>query len=252
MSLWVTKFFSAFLLPPLNFLILGIAGFVLLKRRPQLGKCLIGATLALLWVCSVPAVGSSLLALLERDAHTPVEQFRDAQAIVVLASGIYLNAPEYGEPTVSGTSLERLRLAAYLYRRTGLPLLVTGGIPRARGIAVSSLMKAILEKEFGVPTRWTEVMTENTLQHAVYSMKLLAPTNVRTIVLVTHGWHMPRAKRVFESAGFRVLPAGTGFQRNTELSVRNFLPSLWGLNASAIFMHEVIGLLWYRSISMLE
>jgi len=248
MSWLITNFFAVFLLPPLNFLILGVAGLMLLKRRPQLGKCLIGAMLALLWIFSLRVVGDPLMALLEREAHTPVEKLHDAQAIVVLGGGTYFNAPEYGGDTVSGITLGRLRLAAVLYHKTGLPLLVTGGNPGGGKFPEAVLMKKTLEDELGVPVRWVEGASDNTRQNAVNSMKLLASTDIRTVVLVTQAWHMPRAKSIFESAGFRVLPAGTGFHGNSNLTVLSFLPSVMGLFNSGIFMHEAIGLLWYRII----
>lgn len=246
--MWFTKIFELFLFPPLNFLIAGVAAFMLLKRRPRLGKWILGVSLGLTWMCSLYAVGGSLLGWLERGAHTPVEQMRQAQAIVVLGGGIYSAAPDYGGDTVGGSTLERVRLAAVLHRRTGLPLLVTGGLGKSSGeYSVARLMKQTLEQEFSVPVRWSEEHSDNTLQNAVYSMKLLAPTSVRTIVLVTHAWHMPRAKRIFERAGFRVLPAGTGFRRSSNLSVRSFLPSMAGLYATTVFMHEAVGLLWYSA-----
>ena len=240
-----------FLLPPLNCLLLGVVGFLLLKRKPRLGRWLLGGSFALLWVLSLHGVSGTLLSLLERDAHTPVEQMRDAQAIVVLASGIYYGAPDFGGDTVSTSSLERVRLAAVLHRRTGLPLLVTGGLGLAGDEhSVARLMKQVLENEFSVPVRWSEEHARNTLQNATFSMKLLAPAGVRTIVLVTHASHMARSKRIFERAGFQVLPAGTGFRGRTWLTWRSFLPSLAGLYASSTFLHEAIGMLWYDAQSV--
>jgi len=246
MSWLITNFIAAFLLPPLNFLLLGAAGMALLRRRPRLGKQLIGAMLVLLWIFSLPVVGNRLLALLEQGAHTPVEQMHGAQAIVVLGGGTYLDAPEYGGDTVGGAALERLRLAATLYRRTGLPLLMAAGNPDGGKLPEAVLMKKTLEEEFAVPVRWLEAASDNTRQSAVNSRELLAPSGVHTIVLVTHGWHMPRARRIFERAGFRVVPAGTAFHTEGKLSVLSFLPHLGGLSDSSIFMHEAIGLLWYR------
>ena len=204
-----------------------------------------------MWVLSLHGVSGTLLSLLERDAHTPVEQMRDAQAIVVLASGIYYGAPDFGGDTVSTSSLERVRLAAVLHRRTGLPLPVTGGLGLAGDEhSVARLMKQVLENEFSVPVRWSEEHARNTLQNATFSMKLLAPAGVRTIVLVTHASHMARSKRIFERAGFQVLPAGTGFRGRTWLTWRSFLPSLAGLYASSTFLHEAIGMLWYDAQSV--
>lgn len=245
------KIIEFFLLPPLNCFMAGVVGFLLLKRKPRLGRWLLSASFAVLWLLSMHGVSGALIGLLERDAHTPVEQMRGAQAIVVLGSGIYYGAPDFGGDTVSTTSLERVRLAAHLHRRTDLPLLVTGGLGLAGGEnSVARLMKRTLENEFAVPVRWSEEQARNTLQNATFSMQLLAPAGVRTIVLVTHAAHMPRSKRIFERAGFQVLPAGTGFRGRTQLTWRSFLPSLAGLYASSTFMHEALGMLWYDAQSV--
>ncbi len=219
---------------------------MLLKRSPLFGKGLLGTMLVLLWTFSLPVVGDHLLMLLERSAHTPVNKLRNAQAIVVLGGGSNFNAPEYGADTVSKDTLVRLRYAAALYLQTKLPILVTGGNPAGGTFPEAALMKKALVEEFGVPVRWVEGESDNTWQNAIYSFKLLAPTKIRTVALVTQAWHMPRAKRIFERAGFKVLPAGTGFHSNNRLTILGFLPNAGGLSSSAIFMHEVIGMLWYE------
>ncbi len=245
------KMIEFFLLPPLNCLIVGVVGFLLLKRRPRLGRWLLGGAFTVLWLLSLHGVSGTLMGLLERNAHTPVEQMKGAQAIVVLGSGIYYGTPDFGGDTVSSNSLERVRLAAHLHRCTGWPLLVTGGPGRAGGEnSVAKFMKQTLETEFSVPVRWSEEHARNTLQNATLSMQLLAPNGVRTIVLVTHATHMARSKRIFERAGFQVLPAGTAFRGGTRHTWRSFLPSLASLYSSSTFMHEAIGMIWYDAQSV--
>jgi uncharacterized SAM-binding protein YcdF (DUF218 family) len=245
MSWMITNIISSFLLPPLNIILLGAACMLLLKRNPRRGKQLIGILLVLLWVFSLSAVGNRLLKLLEEDAHTSVEQMHDAQAIVVLGAGTY-NAPEYGGYTVNGATLERLRFAATLSRRTELPMLMAGGLPEGKRLPEAVLMKKVMEEEFLAPVRWVEAKSDNTRQSAVNCRELLASSKVHTIVLVTHSWHMTRAKRIFERAGFRVLPAGTVFHTVGKLSALSFLPNVEGMLNSATFFREAIGLLWYR------
>ncbi len=246
MSWLVTKVLSAFLLPPLNFLLLGIAGLALLKFWPRAARRLLVSALALLWVFSMPVVGNLLVRQLEVGQAFPPNTRSAAQAIVVLGGGICEYAPEFGEATACQATLERLRYAAWLYRRTQLPVLVTGGDPEATGVAESSVMAKILEQDFKVPVRWRETASEDTRQNAEYSRKILAASEVRSILLVTQGWHMPRAARLFRQAGFEVIPAGTGFHSVEHLTVLDFLPSVKGLEGSRIFFHEAIGMLWAR------
>ena len=246
MSWIITNTLAAFLLPPLNFLIITCIGLALRRKHPRTGTALLSTGLALTWVFSMPVTGDRLLRVLERGAHTDVAQMGEAQAIVVLAGGSYFNAPEYGGDTISQGTLERLRLAAVLQRRTGLPLLVTGGKPDGGPQPDAVMMKKALEQEFMVPVRWVEETSNNTKQNALNSYDILTSDKVRDIVLITHAWHMPRARWIFERAGFHVLPAGTGFHNDEKLHLIKFLPSTEGLKHSGIFLHEIIGILWYR------
>ena len=51
----------------------------------------------------------------------------DAQAIVILGGGGQRSfAPEYGGPAADPVLLEKLNYGAFIARKTGLPILVTG------------------------------------------------------------------------------------------------------------------------------
>jgi uncharacterized SAM-binding protein YcdF (DUF218 family) len=238
-----TNFISAFLLPPLNLLVLSLCGTLLLRRRPRLGRGLIALSLTLLYVLSTPVCADRLLGLLERHAG-PAKLDQSAGAIVVLGGGTYYDAPEYGGDTVSVLALERLRYGARLYRETGKPLLVTGGSPEG-GAAEGTLMKNALEQDFRVPVRWAETASLNTRENAIFSARILKQSGVNTIYLVTQAWHMPRAQREFERAGLKVIAAGTGFTTHKELGAMDFLPKAKDLLKSYYAIHEGIGWAWY-------
>ncbi len=67
--------------------------------------------------------------------------------LVALGGGTYPEAPEYGGDTVSTGSLERLRYAALLYRRSGKPILVSGGNPLGHATAEATQMRSLLRDE---------------------------------------------------------------------------------------------------------
>ena len=169
----------------------------------------------------------------------------------MLGGGIYFFAPEYSSDTVSEPSLVRLRYAAKLQRETGKPILVTSGAPQGSDLPEAQQMKSVLEQEFKVPVRWTEDDSNNTLENARYSYRLLRQAGIKRIYLVTHAWHMPRSVEAFESAGFEVIPAPTAFTTRYKTSLLDFLPGANALLGSSIFMHELIGMLWYRIILLM-
>ena len=106
-------------------------------------------------------------------------------------------------------------------------------------------MRQVLEQEFHTPVKWTEDDSDNTFENARYSYRMLQKNNIKRIYLVTHAWHMPRAVRAFEAAGFAVTPAPTAYTTRYNIDLLAFIPNAGALKDSQIFFHEVIGILWY-------
>lgn len=246
MSWLLTNFIAAFLLPPLNLLLIAALGLWLWQRRPRLARSLLALACGLLWLLSTPYVGDALLHTLEGEPHALDTRQQPAEAIVVLGGGSYFHAAEYGGDTVGRETLQRLRYAATLHRQTGLPMLASGGDPEGTGSSEAAQMKQTLEQDFGVPVRWQESSSNNTRENARMSFTVLHAAGIHRIYLVTHAWHMPRAAQTFRSAGFEVIPAPTAYTTRHHTSLLDFLPSSRALDHSRWFLHEVIGLLWYR------
>lgn len=247
----LSNLLAAVLLPPLSLILLGAFGWILLKHHPRLGKSLIMDSFALLYLLASPLVADHLLGLLEKD-FKPVqaEDMRRAQAIVILAGGAYRDAPEYGQDSAGTLTLARLQYGAHLQRMTGLPILVTGGNPED-GLAEAQIMRQTLEDHFGVPVKWVEARAFNTAQNARFSAEILLPAGIEKVLVVTHAWHMPRARYAFEKAGMIFLPAPTRFanpprQNNTGYQLFDFIPNARSLEKSYFALHELIGLVWYR------
>ena len=238
-----TNFIAAFLLPPLNVLLLGGLGLHLLKRRPVLGKILIGFSLGALWLLATPYVGGKMLNALAPPVHLP--NGTEADAIVVLGGGTYYDSIEYAGDTVGHFTLERVRYGAWLARRLGKPLLVTGGNPDG-GRPEGELMRETLEREFGVKVRWVEGRSETTRDNARFSAALLHQDGIHRIYLVSHAWHLARAVPEFEREGLRVVPAGFGYSLTRGPRLMDFVPNARGLYDSTLAMHEGIGLVWYH------
>jgi uncharacterized SAM-binding protein YcdF (DUF218 family) len=247
MSWFVTNLIATFLLPPLNLLLLLALGICLLYRRHKLAKPLIIAALGLLWIASTPYFAEGALHLLETQT-TPINiRSQNADAIVILGGGTYFRAPEYaGQDTIGDATLVRLHYGAKLQRETGKPILVTGGKPLGNSASEAQQMRIALEQDFRVPVRWTEDESDNTFENAHHSFRILQQAGIRKIYLVTHAWHMPRSAEVFRRAGFEVVEAPTAFTTRYQTDLLTFLPQAASLCDSKIFVHEIIGMLWYR------
>jgi len=247
-----SKLFSSFLLPPLNILLLGTAGLLLLKRHPRLGKLLIGLAFALLYLLSTPYFAAQALKLIEPPAFQETGSQEEARVIVVLGAGTYFQAPDYGSDTVNRLGLERLRYAAHLYRATAKPILVSGGKPQGSTISEAAQMKSALENEFKIPVTWEESASRTTFESAADSRSMLKAEGINRIYLVTHAWHMRRAVLAFEAAGFSVIPAPTGFTTLPMDPLDLYLPNPQGMFDSYLFIHEVCGWLWYKLKILVE
>ena len=242
---WLVTHAIAALLSPLGIVlfIMLVAALVAWRQPLQAWRPAVLA-LIVLYPLSTQIVADRLLWWLEPPPRDPAAD-RNGQAIVVLGGGTYFNAPEYGGDTVNARTLVRLRYAAHLHRILGKQVLVAGGTPEGSPVPEAELMKQALQRDFNVPTQWVEKNSRNTFDNARMSRDLLKST-VQQVYLVTHAWHMPRARFAFEHAGFTVITAPTGYNRRFELTVLDFLPDAVALSDSSLFFRELTGNAWYR------
>lgn len=241
------------ILPPASLFLLILIGLALWRRRPRAGRILAGAGLAALAILSTTGAADLFIRPLERmTSPLRAPERAGAQAIVVLAAGRLRSAPEYGGRDIPDTiSLARLRYAAHLQRRTGLPVLVSGGTagtPAAgeRPYSLADAMATALREDFGVPVRWSEARSRDTAENAAFSAALLRQDGVRRVLLVTHAMHMARARAAFERAGLDVVDAPTMFYGGQARSIHAWIPSAEGMRRSWYALYELIGNVWYR------
>jgi len=232
---------KALVLPPAGPLFVALAGLLMQKRRPRLGRALALLGVVALFALSLPVVALALYHALDDTPVFDPARAGEAQALVIVGSGVRRHAAEYGGDTLGPRTLERVRYGARLARSTGLPVLVSGGSVSGHATPEATLMRDALEREFGVPVRWAEAGSRNTHENAVDSARILQAAGVRTVVLVAHGIDMPRARAEFEDAGLRVIPAPTVLPARDADSPLDWLPSVGGLTGSYIAIYEALG-----------
>ncbi len=244
---------KALLLPPGILILLFLIS--LLFIRGLFGKILLTLTLAIFYMLSTPIVATTLIAGLERHIFvTPDEVIASkAEAIVVLGGGIYREGPEYGGSTIKGDLLERVRYAAWLHKRTNLPIIVSGGSVSMSGKITpeAKLAGRVLKQEFGCKVLATEDKSTTTWENALFTSRLLKTQGINKIVLVTHAWHMPRAVNSFKQNDVDVFAAPTIFSTGKldlgNSMIREWLPDSSALRSSYLALHEYLGMTWYRT-----
>lgn len=240
----ITKAISTLLAPLSVGLIILLVAAAVAWRRPLSAWKPVTAAFLVLYPLSTPYVAEHLLWLLE-PAPQSLAADTSGQAIVVLGGGTYFSAPEYGADTVKPQVLARLRYAAHLHRVLDRPVLASGGAPEGSPVPEARLMAHVLQQDFRVALVWVEERSRNTFENALRSGEILKPAGIERIYLVTHAWHLRRARIAFEHAGLTVIPAPTAFATRFKLTVIDFLPDARALHDSGVFFREGIGIGWY-------
>jgi uncharacterized SAM-binding protein YcdF (DUF218 family) len=255
---------AALLLPPVPFLALALAGAWLARARPRTGRACVlagcigvwlsGCTGAAQWVEHAWLAEPAPLDAAQRTALKARAAAGEPMAIVVLGGGMNANAAEYGASDLGNASLSRLRYGVWLARQTGIPLAASGG----RGWAADEVsvpaeatrMAEVAQAEFATPLRWVEATSRDTHENAANTLPLLRASDIRRVLLVTHGMHMARALREFRAAAAApsaasaativIVPAAMGEAYPATTPWLNWLPSGDGLERMHATLHEVL------------
>lgn len=230
----------SWLLPPAGPLLLALLGLWLARRRPALGTTLAVAGIGVLIAMSLPVVSDAVQRRVEVYPPLDLSQPVDAGAVVVLTGGVR-RGPAPGAPDEpSAIALERLAHGVEIARRTGLPLLLSGGTV-VLGPSEAETMNLAARRYFGAEARWLETRSRTTGENAEFSAALLKPAGVRRIVLVTSAGHMRRAVAQFEAQGLEVTPAPIGGSRNRYDGWPDWLPSDATLQRTSMALYEIAG-----------
>ncbi len=141
------------LIPPNLFILLAMVGVVLAWRSRRAGLALVTAAVACLYlVRSTPVVGFLLIRAADNIVRVvptlPLPLPAPPGAIVVLSAEYRHSNVPGGRDRVGPVTLERLAEAAREQRRTGLPILVSGGWLKDADDSLAGMMARSLQKRF--------------------------------------------------------------------------------------------------------
>lgn len=230
-------------------IVFGLLAVGILRRS----RAWLVAAAALLYFASIEFVGGRLVTWIE--SHFPsrsIEQMESADAIVVLggmfgppaAAGHVVNLNDAGERLDAGIALKRAGVA---------PILVFTGATGPSGSGVYSEGAACrdIALRAGIPDSSVLVTrgVGNTADEAAAVADLVRERGWRRVVLVTSGWHMPRAVWLFELSGVPIAPFPVDFRFAAAegFSIFDFIPNGASLNNTESALREIYGNLYYRA-----
>ena len=252
MLFYLDHFIATFLLPPGCNLLLIIIGYLLLSYHAKYGRIILATGVITLWLFCTPFISQLLLAGLQNQypALNPNKLANDkSAAIVVLEGGLNTLTPEYGSPTVSESTLSRIRYAAFLHQKTHAPIMVSGNDPSSP-LNQTDYMVNALRDYFNTPVKWREDRGYNTAQEGIYAAEILKNAGIKKIYLVTSSLHIPRSVYAFNNKGLTIIPSPTGYwSTDSSLGKLSLLfPTVDALDITVAALHEYIGMLWYKLI----
>ena len=235
------------LVPPNLFVLLTVLGVLLAWRWARLGLLVATIGAIPLYLVSTPIVADCLIGAVEAlaDAVPRAPAGVQPAAIIVLSADFRHGDSPAAPDTVGRVTLRRLAEAAGEQRRTGLPILVSGGRPENADDSLAGMMSTVLQDDFHIAVRWREDRSGNTYQNAAYSAELLRRAGVPSALLVTDSWHMARALWSFHAVGYPVVPAVLPGEEALSFSASSFFPQVTALLASYYALHELFGFGWY-------
>ena len=245
--MYLLKFiYGVLLFPPGLFivLLLVLALWGYRRRGKEVAKALLAFTL-LFYLCSTGLVADAVIHSLEARYSPSLAPSGDV--IIVLGGGATLDTPNVsGLGHVSGYAANRLLTAAQLYKKLGVPIIVSGGQVFMVSGVEADIGKTILIG-LGIPA--DQIIAEpdslNTTENAQNSAALVKAHGFTRPILVTSAFHMERSVRQFEKAGLKVDPYPTDYLTN--ISPQFHYTELWP--SAAASQRLVLGLKEYLGIA---
>ena len=241
----------AVFLVPSNLLALGtVIGLVLLALRLRVGAIVAAVTLTAILIGSLSPLGNMLLTPLEQrfpDGQYPTENI---DGIIVLGGSYDTTSHSYLSTIVLKEDTEPLAVMVDLARHyPKAKIIFSGGSEGPKEtVSEAKIVKRYFISLGIAPDRIiTEERSQTTAENARFTADLLHPAPASRWLLVTSGYHMPRAVGAFRQAGFDVIAFPAGLRTH---GWRDF----WRPESSAadnlrrvdIAVHEWVGLLDYK------
>jgi uncharacterized SAM-binding protein YcdF (DUF218 family) len=235
---------------PLNALcLLGLAGLLLGLRWKKVGQGMARAALILILAVGILPIGPFLFTWLERQYPPVIELPARIDGIIVLGGAFEAYLTKTTGQVTANDQIERLFCFVDLGQKNpAAKMLYSGG---SGDIMNQTAMEGDDARAFFSLIGFDrEVLYEeksrNTYENVLYSREMMNPAPGENWVVVTSGYHMPRAMGIFEKQGWNVIPYPCDLKTDGRYDALRRLPNVAGnyqfLNLA---VKEIIGSIVY-------
>ena len=206
--------------------------------------------LIVLVICSLPIFSNRLIAYLEHNYQLKnISEVDTADAIVVLSGMVRTIQTNEVLSYEFSESVDRIFAGIDLFKENKAPslILTRGTVPWSVGKPEGEYLRDVAIK-YGVP-RKNILLTENVqnTDQEAKSVKKILTIDAPKVILVTSAFHMPRAQKVFEAVGIRIVPFPVDFRNaSSKLTFMHFMPSARSIWETSFFVKEMIGRTYYN------
>jgi uncharacterized SAM-binding protein YcdF (DUF218 family) len=238
------------LVAPLTWALLLLAGAWLLRRRPRLALALAVGAAAVLVAFSLEPVANRLDRLVERGAVSTYRPEVVYDAVVVLGGMVDSAATRASGELELDAHVERLLRAWELVRagKVRVVLLSAGNLDPHPGDVPEADRLAAKLVAWGVPPSQVvvEATSRNTRENAIESSRIAASRGWHTLLVVTSAAHMPRALGCFRAVGLEPDALPVDHRARDARDQGWLLPRAASLARSTDAIRELVGRLVYR------
>lgn len=253
MFFWLSKILW-FIVNPFNIIMAClIAGWLMLFKKPAIGKRLIAAGLIIILVSGLNFVPRYMMRVLENRISAGIIPDK-IDGIIVLAGMVDMEASRYGLIELTEQSDRIIEGVILARKHPDAKLILTGAsgsLEQSEKLREADYLEKLAVSLGMVKDRLLiERKSRNTHEHANELSKPLYNLGNGRWVLVTSAFHMPRSFGCFKKNGITVIPYPVDYRTNSEdydkFSLLSLMPQIGNMNLFSIALHEWIGLVAYR------
>lgn len=233
---------------PLTFISLLICGGFLLRKYVW-GARVMGAGIALLFICGFFPIGHNILVYQESQYPVLTNLPKKIDGIIVLGGSVdFKKSFVWGQGQLNVNAPRITEMIALAKQYPKAKIVFTGGngnVEKSSSSESAELNKLLKHIGFDTKRITYEDKSRNTYENMIFSKDIVKPKKGEVWLLLTSAYHMKRSDEIFNSNGWEVIPYPAGYlTRRDYRLIPNFeLPE--NMFKLQIAVKEMIGIMAY-------